>query len=258
MKKKYRIRFPATEPHELAQDEAFYYLEEHGKELQFRFHEYDELYQRPGLYEQLFYDRLKCISPSKVVETLYLTVGASFLPRFSELRVFDIGAGNGMVGEKLYEYGVARIVGLDISEMAYKALERDRPGIYDAYYVADLTSLSEDVRRELTSWCLNCLVCVASLGFGDMSPQAFFEAFNLIEDEGWIAFNIKETFMDNRDTSGYSVFMKNLILTEHLDIYHMARYQHRLSLDGRPLYYFALAGKKNGSIPSNFLNEIQK
>ena len=257
MKIRYSVTFPATEPHELAQDEAFYYLEENGKELQLRFHEYDELYRRPGLYEQLFYDRLKCISPSKVVETLRLTIGTSS-PRFSELRVIDLGAGNGMVGEKLYEYGVARLVGLDISEMAHKALERDRPGIYDAYYVADLTSLSEGVRHELTSWRLNCLICVAALGFEDMCPQAFLEAFNLTEDEGWIAFNIKETFMDNRDTSGFSVFIKNLILTEHLDIYHMDRYQHRLSVDGHPLYYFALAGKKNSSIPSNFLDEMQK
>jgi len=257
MESRYRIRFPAIEPHELAQDEAFYYLEENGKELQLRFHEYDELYRRPGLYEQLFYDRLKCTSPQKVVETLYRTV-ETFSPPFSELRVLDIGAGNGMVGERLSEYGVARIVGLDISEMAYKALERDRPGIYDTYYVADLTNLSEDVRSELASWGLNCLVSVAALGFGDIPVPAFIEAFNFVEDGGWIAFNIKETFMDNRATSGFSIFAKNLILTGYLAIYHMERYQHRLSIDGRPLYYFALVGKKNNSIPSNFLNEIQK
>lgn len=257
MESKYKVSFPSIEPHELAQDESFYYLEENGQELKLRFHDYDELYRRPGLYEQLFYGRLKCISPQKIVETLYLTVGTSS-PPFSELRILDLGAGNGMVGERLFEYGVARIVGLDISEMAYKALERDRPGIYDAYYVADLTNLSEDVRSKLTSWSLNCLVSVAALGFGDIPVLAFIEAFNLVEDGGWIAFNIKETFMDNRDTSGFSIFVKNLILTEHLDIYHMERYQHRLSIDGLPLYYFALAGKKNNSIPSNFLNEIQK
>ncbi len=257
MESKYRVRFPAIEPHELDQDESFYYLEENGQELQLLFHDYDELYRRPGLYEQLFYGRLKCVSPQKIVETLYLTVGTSS-PPFSELRVLDLGAGNGMVGERLFEYGVARIVGLDISEIAYKALERDRPGIYDTYYVADLTNLPEDVRGGLASWNLNCLVSVAALGFGDIAVLSFIKAFNLIEDGGWIAFNIKETFMDNRDTSGFSIFVKNLILTEHLDIYHMERYQHRLSIDGRPLYYFALAGKKNNSIPSDFLNEIQK
>ena len=178
MESRYRVSFPAIEPHDLAQDEAFYYLEENGKELNLRFHDYDELYRRPGLYEQLFYGRLKCISPQKIVETLYLTVGTSS-PPFSELRVFDLGTGNGMVGERLFEYGVARIVGLDISEMAYKALERDRPGIYDAYYVADLTNLSEDVRSELTSWNLNCLVSVAALGFGDIAVLSFIKAFNL-------------------------------------------------------------------------------
>lgn len=255
MESKYRVSFPPIEPHELDQDESFYYLEENGKELKLLFHEYDELYRRPGLYEQLFYDRLKCTSPQKIIETLYSTIGTS-QPPFSELRVLDLGAGNGMVGEKCFERGVARIVGLDISHMANKALERDRPGIYDAYYVADLMNLSEDVHSQLTSWNFNCLISVAALGFGDIAAPSFIKAFNLIEDEGWIAFNIKETFMDNRDTSGFSVFIKNLILTEHLDIYHMERYQHRLSIDGRPLYYFALAGKKNNSIPPDFLNEL--
>jgi len=61
-----------------------------------------------------------------VVDILYKTVEGSS-PIFSELRILDVGAGNGMVGEKLLEYGVARLVGLDISEAAYKALERDRP-----------------------------------------------------------------------------------------------------------------------------------
>ncbi len=251
-KTRYKIRFPAIEPHQLDQDEAYFYLEEHGKELRFRFHQYDELYRRPGLYEQLFYDRLKCISHQKVIDTFYHTIGSS-APPFSELRVLDLGAGNGIVGEQMFDHGVARIVGLDISEMAAKALERDRPGIYDAYYVADLSDLPEGLHSELASWNFNCLVSVAALGFGDIPVPTFIEAFNLVEDDGWIAFNIKETFLGNKDTSGFSVFVKNLILTNHLDIYHMERYQHRLSIDGRPLYYFAIAGKKNSVIPPDFL-----
>jgi hypothetical protein len=100
------------------------------------------------------------------------------------------------------------------------------------------------------------MITVAALGFGDMPPLAFLEAFNLIEDDGWIAFNIKETFLDNRDTTGFSVLVRNLILTEHLDIHHMERYQHRLSIDGRPLFYFALAGRENSSIVVDFLDKI--
>ena len=36
---------------------------------------------------------------------------------------------------------------------------------------------------------------VAALGYGDIPPQAFAEAFNLISDHGWVAFNIKDRFL---------------------------------------------------------------
>ena len=97
------------------------------------------------------------------------------------------------------------------------------------------------------------MMTVAALGFGDIPLRAFWEGFNMVEDGGWVAFNIKETFLDNRDTTGFSVFIKNLILSEFLDIYHMERYRHRLSMDGRPLYYFGVACRKNGSIPESMI-----
>ncbi len=250
---RHRIRFPAADPHTLAQDEAHFSLvEDSGDEVSIRFHDYAAIYERPGLYEQLFYDRLKCQSPQKVVDILRYTMetgGANF----SELRVLEFGAGNGMVGEELARHGVARIVGLDILDEAKKATDRDRPGIYDAYYVLELGQPRAAPRIELSEWRFNCLVTVAALGFGDIPPSAFREAFNYVEDGGWIAFNIKETFLDNGDTSGFSVFIKNLILTGYLDIHHLERYQHRLSIDGRPLYYFGFAGRKNGNIPESYI-----
>ncbi len=251
---KHRVRFPAADPHQLAQDEAhFTLIEESGKEVNIRFHDYAAIYARPGLYEQLFYDRLKCQSPRKVADILRHTMETS-ADNFSELRVLELGAGNGMVGEELARHGVARIVGVDILEAARTATDRDRPGVYDAYHVLNLGQPRAGPRAELSEWRFNCLITVAALGFGDIPPSAFREAFNYVEDGGWIAFNIKETFLGNRDTSGFSMFIKNLILTEYLDIHHLERYQHRLSIDGRPLFYFGLAGRKNGNIPESFGN----
>lgn len=249
----HRIRFPAVDPHTLAQDEAHFNLvEDSGEEVTIRFHDYGAIYERPGLYEQLFYDRLKCKSPQKVVDILRYAMATSS-ENFSELRVLEFGAGNGMVGEELARHGVARIVGVDILDEAKMAADRDRPGIYDAYYVLELGQPRSAPCAELSEWHFNCLITVAALGFGDIPPSAFREAFNYVVDGGWVAFNIKETFLDNRDTSGFSVFIKNLILTEYLDIYHLERYQHRLSIDGRPLFYFGLAGRKNGNIPESFI-----
>ena len=251
--KRHHIRFPSIDTPRLAQDEAYFTLiEPNGTQSKLRFHDYDAIYERQGLYEQLFYDRLKCQSPEKVVSILrYAMSGEPWL--FNELRVLDLGAGNGMVGDVLQKFGVARIVGVDISKPAAVAVQRDRPGVYDQYYSMDMSQMTPEQREELSGWRFNCMVSVAALGFGDIPVRVFAEAYNLVDDGGWVAFNIKETFLDNRDTTGFSVFIKNLILSEYLDIYHMERYRHRLSMDGQPLYYFGVACRKNGAIPESMI-----
>lgn len=251
--KRHHIRFPSADTNKLGQDQAYFTLvEPNGVETKLRFHDYDAIYTIPGLYEQLFYDRLKCQSPEKVVNILhYAMSGEPWL--FNELRVLDLGAGNGMVGEVLQKRGVARMVGVDISAPAAMAVGRDRPGIYDEYYAMDMSKMTDAQRNDLSAWRFNCMVSVAALGFGDIPVRVFAEAFNLVDDGGWVVFNIKETFLDNRDTSGFSVFIKNLILSEYLDIYHMERYRHRLSIDGQPLYYFGVACRKAGAIPASMM-----
>ena len=107
-----------------------------------------------------------------MTEILKHTLGQSEY-NLSELRVLDLGAGNGMMGETLKKHGVSRLVGVDIIDEAQQATERDRPGIYDAYYVADFCNLSEDLHDEIASWMPDCLTTVAALGFGDIPPKAF-------------------------------------------------------------------------------------
>ena len=251
--RRHNIRFPSIDTNNLSQDEAYFTLtDSNGVETDLRFHDYDAIYAREGLYEQLFYDRLKCHSPEKVVAILrHAMAEEPWL--FNELRVLDLGAGNGMVGEELQKFGVARLVGVDISAPAAMAVVRDRPGVYDDFNAMDMSNMSPAQHDHLAGWRFNCMVSVAALGFGDIPVRVFAEAFNLVDDGGWIAFNIKETFLDDRDTSGFSVFIKTLILSEYLDIYHMERYRHRLSIDGQPLYYFGVACRKAGSIPKEML-----
>ncbi len=207
------------------------------------------------MYEHLFYERLKCNSPTKVSEALRYSL-SQVQENLSELRVLDLGAGNGMMGEQLRKQGVARLVGADIILEAKEATERDRLMIYDAYYVADFCKLTEEQREDLQAWSFNCLTTVAALGFGDIPAKAFIEAFNILQSKGWIAFNIKETFLDKRDESGFSTAIRELIFSEYLDVYYLERYQHRLSMEGQPLYYFAISGRKNADIPQDFLTSI--
>jgi len=252
MQKRHRIQFPKKTDHNLEQDEVYFYLQGAEKNRKIRFHDYGEIYQVQGLYEQIFYDRLKCTSPSKVASILKSTVNQSE-KSFTELRVLDLGAGNGMMGEELKKNGVSRLVGVDIIPEAYDALIRDRPGLYDAYYIEDFTKLNAKKKEEIVSWQCDCMVTVAALGFGDIPTKAFIEAFNIIKSKGWAAFNIKETFLDNSDDSGFSKMIRELIFSEYLDIYYLERYCHRLSTEGEPLYYFAIAGRKNADVPHKFL-----
>lgn len=253
--KRHRIQFPKVEVNQLSQSETYFYLiDEGGEKIKIKFHDYDKIYSIPGLYEQLFYDRLKCASPTKVTSILKSSVDQSN-EDFYGFRVLDLGAGNGMVGEALARYGISRLVGIDIIPEAKYAMERDRPQYYDAYYISDFCSISPETRDEFESWSLDCLITVAALGFGDIPPIAFMNAFNIINQKGWIGFNIKETFLDESDQTGFSRLIRDLILSEYLDIHHLERYRHRLSIDGAPLYYFALAGKKNSDIPAEFFEK---
>jgi SAM-dependent methyltransferase len=255
MQKRHRIQFPKYDMTKQGQDKTYFYLQGSGEPRKIRFHDYDELYQVPGLYEQIYCDRLKCTSPAKVTSILESAIRQSS-ENFSELRVLDLGAGNGMMGEELKKKGVSRLVGVDIISEAYDAAIRDRPGLYDAYHIQDFTALSQDIKEEIISWDCNCMVTVAALGFGDIPVKAFIQAFNIISAKGWVAFNIKETFFDKSDKSGFSRMMRELIFSEYLDIYHIERYRHRLSIDGEPLYYFAIAGRKNADVTDEFLQSI--
>ncbi len=255
MAKRHRIQFPPSDVRELCQDEVYFYLMEGDSKEKIRLHDYHRIFEVPGLYEQVVYERLKCQSPVTVVDVLRYSV-SQCQRHLNELRVLDLGAGNGMVGEELKKQGVSRLIGVDIIPEARAATERDRPGIYDAYYVMDFCSLSDNERDELKSWSVDCLISVAALGFGDIPAEAFLEAFNMVGKEGFVAFNVKETFLDRRDDSGFSQLVRELIFSEYLDLDHLQRYRHRFSVEGEPLYYFALGGRKSADVPPSFIDSL--
>ena len=252
MEKRHRIQLPKIDSRELEQDEVYFYFDDGEEKRKIKFHDYEQIYKIPGLYEQIFYDRLHCNSPNKVADILKLALAQS-TDDITELRVLDFGAGNGVMGETLKKLGVSRLIGVDIIPEAYEAALRDRPGVYDAYYIQDFTSLNEEVRQEISSWQLDCMITVAALGFGDIPTEAFIEAFNIIKKEGWVAFNIKESFLDRSDDTGFSKMIRELIFSEYMDIYQIQRYRHRISIDGEPIYYFAISAKKNADVPQSFL-----
>jgi hypothetical protein len=126
------------------------------------------------------------------------------------------------------------------------ATDRDRPGVYDDYVVGDMTDLPRDDHRRLEDRNFTCLTSVAALGFGDVPPEAFTAAYELVQDEGFVAFCIKEDFLseDESEASGFARLMRGLIEQGELEIIGGRVYEHRRSAVGDPLPYVAMVARK--------------
>ena len=244
------LRLPDGET--ISQDEEWFEVLSEGDWRRLRIHDYDQVYSIPGLYESVVYRLLKCVSPVTVAGLLKAAVlRAGESPE--GLRVLDFGAGNGMAGYELRNIGVESVVGVDIIEEAREATQRERAWCYDDYLVADLTALSAAQEQRLRSQRLNCLVVVAALGFGDIPSAAFLNALDLVETPGWLAFNIKQDFMEAEDRSGFAGLLQELARRGIIETQTFVRYQHRISMSGEPLYYGAMVARKLAAIPAGFL-----
>ena len=241
------LRLPDEAEPGASQDEEWFEVEYEGRTRRLRFHDYSEIYSIPGLYERLIYEELRCESP-RVIAGL---VGDELERRgrdAASLRVLDLGAGNGIVAEELQELGASCFVGLDIIPEAAEAAERDRPGLYDEYVVADLLDYPDEERRRLDARRLNALTCVAALGFGDIPPEVFCEALRRTETPALVAFTIKDEFLSDGDKSGFSQLIDRLYADGTLRKIDEVRYQHRLNWAGEPLHYVAVLAEKTGEL----------
>ena len=242
----YSVLYP-DDTCELDQNEEFFTLVTGNEAQRLRIHDYDKLYKIPGLYEEVVYDYLKCDSPQMVCGLLAEEIHAAGGPN-GELRALDFGAGNGIAGERLADtFDCKPMVGLDIIPEARDAAYRDRPEVYDAYYVMDLSQPLKEDLQALDKWNFNVLLTVAALGYGDIPTQGFINAFNLVEKGGWIAFNIKDRFMSDEDDTGYHDTLKAM-MGDSFEALKIRHYCHRLSMSGDPLHYYAVVGRKKDEI----------
>ncbi len=249
------IRIPKLSPKQnnISQDKEWFEVRVGGYLKRIRFHDYGKLYEIPGLYEKFFYEKLKCCSPSVVVNLLE-DVASDFGIDTDEFKVLDVGAGNGMVGDELDNIGVDSVMGIDILPEAKKATFRDRPEIYDDYLVTNLADMPQKHEIKLEEEDFNCLTTVAALGFGDIPPIAFLRALDFIKTPGWIAINIKEDFLHEDDTSGFCRLIRQMNREKFMQIQCYRRYRHRISITGKPLYYVAIIAKKLKDFPNTLRN----
>ncbi len=231
---------------ELDQDEEWCEIETDGERRRIRFHDYAAIYDVPGLYERLFAEELDCDSPRVVCDLLgEQLLAAKVKP--PELTALDFGAGNGMVGERLADLSIGEIVGVDLLPEARDAAQRDRPGLYRDYYALDLTDLSPADRASLMRHDFSVMACVAALGFGDIPPLAFAEAFNLVGSPGWLAFNIRDRFIE--DEGGFGGFIARMLREGVIEERGRKQYVHRRSVAGEELEYVAIVAEKCRDVP---------
>jgi len=237
-----RVILPES-PEGLDRDEEWFELEQAGERRQLKLHDYDALYEVPGLYETLVYDKLKCTSPGRVVAQLQRALIASGESP-EHLRVLDLGAGNGVVGEVLRRQGVDALIGVDIISEAAQAARRDRPEVFDDYLVTDLAQPQPEVEQRLRDFSPNSLVTVAALGFGDIPSEAFVKAFNLLPIDGWLAICIKDSFLEEGDDSRFGKLIRSIVAGGMIEVLSRERYVHRMSIAGEKLFYVALVARK--------------
>lgn len=212
-----------------------------------RIHDYDRMYSTPGLYEAVVYEMLECQSPG-IVTKMMVDEWQRLGRDPAEQRIFDIGAGNGVMGKLLKDAGAGRLVGLDNIPEAEDAAERDFPGLYADYLTADLLNLSREEEQRIRDHDLNGLACVGALGFGDIPPDAFANALDLIAGESVIGFTVNVAFLDEDNPGSFAGLIKDLSDQGVLDIARTERFRHRYAVTGEPLEYAAVVGRKLTSV----------
>jgi hypothetical protein len=213
-----------------------------GTSERFRLHDYSRVYAIPGLYEEVVQRRLQCASPAMLAELLLRSAGDAGVEP-ADLAVFDLGAGNGVLGEELRARGVGTLVGSDNIAAARDAALRDRPGLYEEYLVGDTDDLPE-VPDLIAEHRLNGLVVAGALGLGHISADSFQRLWRAFADGAWFSVSVHEDLV----APGASDFGDYLAAFEQRDdggeIVARERFRHRLTMAGEPIYYEAIVARK--------------
>lgn len=86
--------------------------------------------------------------------------------------------------------------------------------------------------------------------------MAFSEGYNLIAEHGVVAFNIRDKFIEESESSGFSDLIEAMEDEGILDIHVKEKYRHRFDVDGNPINYYVIAGIKNKDIPHELAKQF--
>ncbi len=212
-----------------------------GRRVETGLHDYAALYDVPGLYEAVFYERLGGGSPALLAGVLAEVVGAGAGAR----TVLDVGAGTGSVGSALWEVGFRRIWGTDIEPVSVTAIQRDRPGTYLGARACDLVDPSDGDRAWLDGLGADVVTVAGAVGFGHLPVAAFATLTDaVLAPGGLLAITVAQGFADEPDLAGHAALLRGPAYRER------ARRDgvHRRTADGGTLEVTALVLERAGRV----------
>ena len=203
-------------------------------------HSYERIYGVPGLYEHIVQDLLRCRSPQVAAAALARALDALALEP-ARLRLLDLGAGTGLVGELVRALGVETVVGLDSLAAARAACLRDRPGTYAEYLVGDLASPTRSLLARLRAQRPNGLIAAGAFGGTHMPASAFATALDLLESGSPVVFTIHEHWAATDEPGGFRTAIADLLGSGRLSALERTRFEHRTTTSGDPIVYELIA-----------------
>lgn len=209
------------------------------------FHDYAAIYREPGLYERVFVEELGMRSTFEVVRLFGAALERLGLDSAGQ-RVLDMGAGNGIGGQALRDLGIGSVVAVDLEPEARAAAARDRPGVYEDYVIADLSTGAED----LAGRGLTAVVALSAIGPGHVPSAALRHALGRLGPGGLFAFAVMPALLPGSDdevglATGYPGYLATLL--EGSEELVREAYVHRRQADGSPHEAVALVGRLGGS-----------
>lgn len=236
----FTINFPpqaAERPGEEIVDVAF----ADGRAETLRIHDYDRVYAVPGLYEEIVQRRLNCRAPAEVAALLAEAADRIGRPR-ADVRVLDVGAGNGVSGEMQAAMGLRPVVGVDILPEARLAALRDRPGLYDLYLSTDLRELEPYAVRAVRALRPNALACVGAMGSGHLPAGALAAALDLLEPDALFGYAV-DPELEDPSSDALRDLLAELERGGGLVELDRRRYRHRLTANGGERWWDAVVAR---------------
>jgi hypothetical protein len=220
-----------------------------GREEVVHLHDYERIYDVPGLYEHIVQRLLRCSSPQSAICGLAQAADRLGL-ELAEIVLLDLGAGTGIVGELAKGLGISKLVGVDALEAARAACLRDRPGVYRDYLTGDLAAPTSELLARLRGHRLTALISAGAFGGTHAPPAALFNALALLPPGAPVVFTIDERWVQTDGPGGFRAPISRLLASGRLRLLRRSRFQHRLSTTGNPIHYELIVAETGSVEPS--------